>query len=296
LEFAALSLQLLDLATLARDDMSMLLDPNENMYSFSFHAGACDLLVPHADHTSSVDTVEWQGETLNACELQEAARSVSSWLSSCGRLCESIVAVLSHCSVGLVVGVVGALLSGGSYMPLDAKWPVPRRLFIADDARCIALVAQSTHGAGCWQWFARSVLVLESKSLFSSFGRLCSLRHMAQAQSPVYAIYTSGTTGLPKGVLVSQGGEMNLMDSIRTRCHSEGTWRCGISFLHVFDGFQMSLLWCLGILGGTCVLVESGVMLAAAARGGKLTHLHGVHSAMSMAGAPCSVQYVHVGG
>jgi hypothetical protein len=59
LEFAALSLQVLDLATLAREDMAMLLDPNENMYSFSFHAGACDLLVPHADHTSS--STQWSG-------------------------------------------------------------------------------------------------------------------------------------------------------------------------------------------------------------------------------------------
>ena len=75
-------------------------------------------------------------------EMAEAAEKVAAWLRSHGVVPDCVVALQLHRSLEQVVGVVGALLSGGSYLPLDPKWPLERRRFMVEDVACKQLVAQ----------------------------------------------------------------------------------------------------------------------------------------------------------
>ena len=74
---------------------------------------------------------------------------------------DSVVALQLHRSFEQVVGVLGVLMSGTAYLPLDPEWPLERTKFMADDAACGQLVVQTLHTTSlhvtCKIWFAGAV-------------------------------------------------------------------------------------------------------------------------------------------
>merc|ERR1739841_256000 len=94
-------------------------------------------------------------------ELMRCSQHVAAWLCARGVAPDRIVALQLHRSLEQVVGVLGVLMAGGAYLPLDPKWPAERRRFIVEDAACGHLVAQAVHAAEFEGWFGGAVLALD---------------------------------------------------------------------------------------------------------------------------------------
>lgn len=96
-------------------------------------------------------------------------------------------------SVAQLVAVLGVLRSGAAYVPLDPAYPEERIDFMASDADLL--------------------LVLDDKTeLWSEVGEGDGPLKISSVEpgSPAYVIYTSGSTGVPKGVVATHRGAVNL--------------------------------------------------------------------------------------
>jgi amino acid adenylation domain-containing protein len=147
----------------------------------------------------------------------------------------------------LPAAITGALMCGAAYVPLDLDYPEERLRYILDNSRAkivVTTAAQAGHfeAAGVRCFFYRDDLPqAKPESVPSS--------------AVAYVLYTSGSTGLPKGVKVSHGSIVSLIDWA-SRILSERERKCVLASTSVcFDlsVFEFFVPLCLGT---TCVVVN----------------------------------------
>ncbi|KZB80205.1 non-ribosomal peptide synthetase [Amycolatopsis regifaucium] len=121
----------------------------------------------------------------------------------------------SECRVGLVVGrsswwtvgMLGVLLAGGTFVPVDPAYPDERKEWIFRSADPMLVVCAGTTRTTVPAEFADRLLVIDEVDLAS--GSEAELPRV-DPRSAAYVIYTSGSTGTPKGVVVTHTGLGNL--------------------------------------------------------------------------------------
>ncbi len=152
-------------------------------------------LVQHEHRTA----LEYDGQTLTYRELLDRGHAVAHELRLMSIGPNDRVAVTIQRSFDMVVAVLGALLAGASYVPIDPDYPQNRREFMLaqSDVRAV-LSATSESGV---------VVTLVKPSP--------STNNVAAAEAVgtdlAYVVYTSGSTGTPKGVAMTRGALLNLL-------------------------------------------------------------------------------------
>jgi amino acid adenylation domain-containing protein len=155
-----------------------------------------------------------QGDHLSYFELNARANRLAHLLIDRGVGMESRVGVMMERSAEMVIALLGALKSGGAYLPLDPSYPAPRLSFMMKDADIHLLLTQRR---------LRDTLdgqVVEAISLDAEWETMAGMPERdtvcsVDADNLAYVIYTSGSTGQPKGVMVEHRGVVNLLYSMR---------------------------------------------------------------------------------
>jgi amino acid adenylation domain-containing protein len=139
-------------------------------------------------------------------ELDARANALAHRLSDCGVGLEDVVALAVDRSVDLAVGVLGVLKAGAAYLPLDREWPLPRTQAVVAEASASVLVTDREHhpfaDAVDWEF----LVVLDGDHSTRAPARTTT-RDALQ-----YVIYTSGSTGQPKGIAMSHGPQITLLE------------------------------------------------------------------------------------
>ncbi len=156
------------------------------------------------------------GERLSYGELAHRGLGLARRLRRLGVGPESIVGLASERSVERIVGLLGIVLAGGAYLPLDPAYPDERLELLVADAGARAIV---THDR-LWRGSAPGLAVvdlseLEREGHASAAGGAdepLDEPAFAVAASLACVVYTSGSTGRPKGVAVTQGGVLRLIE------------------------------------------------------------------------------------
>ncbi|MFC4047938.1 amino acid adenylation domain-containing protein, partial [Dactylosporangium siamense] len=171
--------------------------------------------------------------TLTYGELWSRAGGVASYLRSIGVGPESVVGLRLGRGVDMLIAILGTWLAGAAYLPLDRDLPRQRQAFMVEDA-----------GAS---------VVLDSIVTAAADVEVPPV-HPDQA---AYVIYTSGSTGVPKGVVVSHRGLVNLAVQLAATLDIKP----GRSVLQFASfSFDASVLDVVATLthGGTLVIAEPG--------------------------------------
>ncbi|ARF54330.1 amino acid adenylation domain-containing protein [Streptomyces gilvosporeus] len=162
-------------------------------------SGTSGLLVRSlADHARTApDRVALvaRGERLTYAELFTAARRVAVRLREHGAGPGTRVAVLGEKTAAAVVSVLGTLLAGAAYVPLDPSAPEARRHSLLADAGARLLLAADPGKAG----------ETEGVRVLDPWADADADAWRAPALGPedlAYVLYTSGSTGRPKGVCI----------------------------------------------------------------------------------------------
>ncbi|WP_434599530.1 non-ribosomal peptide synthetase [Streptomyces sp. A5-4] len=149
----------------------------------------------HPDRTAVVAGAD----TLTYGEFWQAAETVAARLraSDIGR--GDRVALFTGKSIHAVPAIVGTLIAGAAYVPLDPHSPAARLAEILDDAECCAVLAAPDMLAELPAGLSAPVIDIRSAVGHEAEG--------GDARQPgplpddlAYVVYTSGSTGRPKGV------------------------------------------------------------------------------------------------
>ena len=85
-----------------------------------------------------------QGESISFQELQTLALRIAATIQSRSHGEGSpFTAVLGYRGVPAFAGVLGALLAGNGYVPLNPNFPIERTLSMMDQAKCESLIADA---------------------------------------------------------------------------------------------------------------------------------------------------------
>lgn len=165
----------------------------------------------HPDRTAVVAS----DETLTYASLDARSTRVAIALQSTGVGSDSIVALATDRTSAMVVGLLGILKAGASYVPVDVSYPAERVAFMLSDCAARHLVtttaALATLGGVPLPEHVVRVDALDSGAVDA---RTLTTRG---ASSVAYVIHTSGSTGVPKGVRVSQAALSNFLGAMRER-------------------------------------------------------------------------------
>ncbi len=186
-------------------------------------------------------------------ELGQRATNLAAHLQALGVGPETRVGICLERSIEWPVAILGTLLAGGAYVPMDASLPDERIAYQMADSS-IAVLLSTTRTAARHVLPAQTALVLLDHP--DSFRDASPVVADADAGSLAYVIYTSGTTGRPKGVAIERG---SLAFSNAARLARYGTTPGTLLGVYPFsfDSSVAGLFWTLAT-GGHYVITASG--------------------------------------
>jgi len=125
----------------------------------------------------------------------------------------SLVGVHLDRSFDSVISLLAMLKCGGTYLPLDPKFPKDRLEFMASDSGISLLLAHSSRQNSLPRTTAR-VILLDLEDELIARAPAANLALSGDPQDAAYVIYTSGSTGKPKGVMIPRRALVNFLLSM----------------------------------------------------------------------------------
>ncbi|MBW3667582.1 MAG: amino acid adenylation domain-containing protein [Actinobacteria bacterium] len=174
-----------------------------------------EAVIAQARRTPDRRAVVAGGRTLSYGDLLGRAEAVAAALRAGGCRPGDRVAVTMDKGWEQVVGVLGILLAGAAYVPIDTIQPPGRRDHILADAGVRQALVQS--------WGATRQALPDGVAAIAvdTVGPIVDGEPTAPiAVGPddlAYVIYTSGSTGVPKGVMIAHEAVVNTIDDVNAR-------------------------------------------------------------------------------
>lgn len=183
-------------------------------------------------------------------ELLEAARALAAAMpADAGQL----IGIRMGRSWSAVAAMIGVLLTGRAYVPVDPSYPEPRQRYIEADACLSHAVTDGPDGP--------AVALLSG-----------GLGHDVPDDT-MYVIYTSGSTGAPKGVVVTQDNVLSLLDSAAATLPIREGRRWSVFHSLSFD-FSVWEVWGALLSGGCAVLIDRETAIDPQVLGQMLAQAH----------------------
>ncbi|WP_067143846.1 non-ribosomal peptide synthetase [Microtetraspora malaysiensis] len=164
-----------------------------------------DMILERARAVPDAIAVAQWGEEITYAELVSRAALLASRLRALGVGPETRVGVCLERRPALVVAVLGVLLSGGCFVPLDPAGPRLRLLDMAADAGLDVVVCDPAGAEAVSEAMGdaapRRLAVPDGTEQPDADPDGVPFACPARPDNLAYALYTSGSTGRPKGVL-----------------------------------------------------------------------------------------------
>lgn len=212
------------------DDIDILSGKEKNQLLFEFNSTNQEyprnqtihqLFESQVEKTPNNNAVVYEGTRLTYKELNEKAHQLACLLKEKGVKPDTIVAIMVERSLEMIVGLLGILKSGGTYLPLDPEYPEERITYMLGDSNTNMLVSvspTSTLAEGSdriWRWEGERILLDPGNVTGFDYSKnlepAAAFSNSQPAASLAYVIYTSGSTGKPKGVLIRHASIVNTL-------------------------------------------------------------------------------------
>nr|QVT76742.1 nonribosomal peptide synthetase [Streptomyces sp.] len=167
-----------------------------------------ELLATRAAATPTAAAVTWRDLTLTYEELDTRANRLAHHLRARGVRLETPVGLYVERSLDLVVGLLGILKAGGSYLALDATMPPERQRAVLADACVTTILTQES----LLPVAAEGLDVVCPDRDRSEVDRMPGTAPAVDVHGDniAYLAYTSGSTGTPRGVAVPHRAVLRL--------------------------------------------------------------------------------------
>ncbi len=199
-----------------------------------------ELVMKQAIKTPDNKAVITSKGSLSYKELINKAKSLGKELIDKGVQPNELVAVLMDKGEEQIIAILGILMSGAAYLPLDPTNPKDRLINILNNSKTNVILTQS--------WVQEKLDIFQDKDTISVDKYLFNEvdfdieDRVYDSNNLAYVIYTSGSTGMPKGVMITHKGAANTILDINNRFDINGEDRIialsNLNFdLSVYDVF-----------------------------------------------------------
>ena len=178
--------------------------------------GPHELIEDQAKRTPDAPALIMGSEQISYGELNSRSNRLAHFLREQGVGTETLVAVCLERSFDSVISLLAILKSGGTYLPLDPRFPKDRMAFMLADSEAKLLLTHSSKQQEIPETIARIVLLDRENDALSS-ARTGNPSLESKPEHLAYMIYTSGSTGQPKGVMVPRRALVNFFLSMAER-------------------------------------------------------------------------------
>ena len=172
--------------------------------SLTLHRRFGERALAHPDRVA----VRFDGVELTYGALDARSDAVARRLLRLGIAPGALVGICLPRSADFVVAILGVLKAGAGYLPLDPRYPAERLRFMASDGAISAVVTYGDLGIPDFG-VPRVEVGAEREQLPES----ASPTRSGSPEDLAYVIYTSGSTGVPKGVEITHGNVLALLDA-----------------------------------------------------------------------------------
>ncbi|MBW4569856.1 MAG: amino acid adenylation domain-containing protein [Tolypothrix carrinoi HA7290-LM1] len=135
-------------------------------------------------------------------ELNVRSNQLAQHLQKMGVKSEVLVGICISQSPEMIIGLLGIMKAGGTYVPLDPSYPQERLNFMLEDAQVSVLLTQEKllkH----FQSFSNPIICIDKDWEIIAQESEENPKNSVSSDNLAYVIYTSGSTGKPKGVAVT---------------------------------------------------------------------------------------------
>ena len=143
-------------------------------------------------------------------DVNQRANQLAHYLCAAGVRPNVLVGLCLERSPEMLIGLLGILKAGGTYVPLDPTYPSERLAFMIEDAQTPILVTQQHLLAKLPACTTRAICLDADGPLLIGQSQ-SDLPTTTTGDDLAYVIYTSGSTGQPKGVQITHRGLLNLI-------------------------------------------------------------------------------------
>jgi len=152
--------------------------------------------------------------TLTYEELYQRSEQIAVWLQAHEAKPNTLVAVVMEKGWEQVVAVLGILMSGAAYLPIDPDLPTERQHYLLAQGEVKLALTQTTLASHLSWPTGLQYLAVDTPQIPLSCKSPNPINH---GHDLAYVIYTSGSTGLPKGVMIDHRGAVNTILDINQR-------------------------------------------------------------------------------
>jgi amino acid adenylation domain-containing protein len=191
---------------------------------------------------------------LSYLELSQLANQVGFKLRQLDASPNTLVAIVMEKGWEQVVAVLGVLMSGAAYLPIDPEWPKERQWYLFEQGEVKLVLTQSQLNQQLAWPNGIQRLCLDNDEFSCIDGR--PLESVQKPTDLAYVIFTSGSTGQPKGVMIDHRGAVNTITDINQRF---GVGSQDRVFALSALSFDLSVYDIFGLLaaGGTIVIPDA---------------------------------------
>jgi amino acid adenylation domain-containing protein len=219
---------------------------NDTQRSYPSDKTVVELFEEQAERTPENIAVVYGDRGLSYRELNERSNRLGNYLRERYAIrADDLIGIRLERSEGMIIGILGALKSGGAYVPVDPAYPEDRIGYMIKDSGCKVVIDEAE-----MRRFAGEESRYDSRDI----------RLVRGPGDLAYVIYTSGSTGQPKGVLIEHAGMLNHLFAMKDQLGLDAKSKIAQNASITFDISVWQLLNAL-ITGGTTIIYDRFTIL-----------------------------------
>ncbi|OGM47600.1 nonribosomal peptide synthase Pes1 [Aspergillus bombycis] len=197
----------------------------------------------------------WDGQ-LSYREMYGYASSFAAYLNSRGVGPETLVPICLDKSVWAIVTILGILIAGGAFVPLDPAHPTSRHKEILEDIEARVILCSPQY-RNRYAGSVKTIVPVSQETIraYSALTRKTPSPNCATPSNMAYAIFTSGSTGRPKGIIIDHRALASSATAFSPIVHLNENSRAFQFASLTFDAAVMEVLATL--MHGGCICIPS---------------------------------------
>ena len=194
----------------------LLVEWNDTQRNYPEDKSINGLFEAQVEKTPGAVAVVFEGKQLAYRELNTKSNQLASYLRKLGAGPGWLVGLCVERSLDLMIGLLGILKAGGTYVPLDPAYPKERLEFMLQDAQVQIVLTQQPLLSELPTYDGAQHLCIDTDWAEIAEQADTNPDNTTRPENLAYVIYTSGSTGKPKGVQITHGAVVNFLSSMAT--------------------------------------------------------------------------------